>query len=470
MDNEKEYFDLRLFLITILKKSKLLVIFTIIGFLAGAILSGFLSFQKYNNFMSKKDQYNIDQLKQQKLSIQDSIDFYETYNNRPIMRLNPTSVAITNVSLFISTDYTLDKSQIIQKPDPTLNLLNAYMGLPISAKTIEKINSQLDEQFDAASIRELISFETRSFDSTIPNQSIFNVIVYGEDIEQSSFLAKTFIEGAYELINPTVYEHKLIVIGQSTSFEPSEQLAQTQKNNLDGVTQQTQKLESELGKINNILSLSNPLNIAIKSIKYGIIFALGMFIVGIICILIFDSLNTTLSNDNSYNSRYNKMVFGTISFNKKNSLINRLIYYLENGIPKPFISSKENIDLVCQNILINCGDIGGKTFLLTGSVGQVLLTKTAKELTLNLQENSVPSKYLDNTNNKDQTSLTNGNEVVFIISPSITENSNTLKIINYIDHVILVESIKKSSYIAVDKIIKAFDQINIDPKGFILLD
>ena len=470
MQNEKDYFNLRSFFILLLRHTKTLFLFFLSGLLSGLIIALISGYKQYTNPELKDSDIDINELNNQREVIKDGINLYENYNNRPLMRLNPTSVSVTNVSLFISTDYQLNSTLTIQPPDPTIDLVRAYWGIPITAGMVDQINSELGTDYDITAVRELIKFRDIGDDET--KTSILNLVVYGKDSSESSYIAKVFTEGSYDLINPTVYNHKLVIVGQSTSLNSSEELAEIQKNNLEAATHQIEKLESELSKINATISMMSPINIIIKAAKYGGLGGVAMLIFGVIVLLVLDSLNTHLYTGDAYLKRYNEPIFGTISGMGKyrKGSVKNLIYYLEHGTRKPYISLNDQLNMIRENLMMKTGDLSGKTVLLTGSVGQVELLKTAKHLATNLCENSISAKYYDNSNNLKEIYSIAGNDVLLILSPSVTESGNTVKILRKVDYILLVENLKKSSYISVDSIIRSMKQFNVKPLGFILLD
>ena len=468
MRYEKDGFDLRAFLILILRQVKVLFIFVMVGLVVGMGIGGLYGYKQYAEVGADSSKNNIEYLYDQREVVRDGIKFYENYNIRPLMMLNPTSVSITHISLFIATDYVMDNTLTIQPTNPVIDIVGAYCGMPISSHTLERINDYLGEDYDKASISELISFVQDETDETT---SILNLYVYGKNENESSFIARAFIEGAYELINPTVYRHRLVVIGESSSISSSEELAKIQKDNFESATAQTQRLQSELSLIDGKISMLNPVNIAVRALKYGILCGAAMLILGIILVLILDSLDSRLWLADAYLKRYSIPVMGKICLDeKKKKLFGRTIYYLENGTKKLYISSKERLDLVRENVLIRTGDLSGKTVLLTGSVGHVQLSKTAKAIAGNFCENSIPSVYYDNKDNLEGIYGIEGNETVFIISPSPLESGNTVKILKQVDYIFLVENPESSSSIELDSLMHTMEQLDAKPLGFILID
>lgn len=464
MQHEKEYFDLRSFFILIFRKAHIFIICIIAGFILGACVKGTSGYLQYRELSSDNASGDAQNLANQKKVIEEGIELYEDYEKRPLMRLNPTAVSVSSMSLYIDTDYTLDNTLTIQPPDPTIDLIKAYQGIPISSTTLEKINNNLNGEYDINAIRELIKFKKSDDKDTT---SILELVVYGKNINESSFIANTFIEGAYELINPTVYPHKLVIIGESTSLSSNQELADIQKENIEAASSQVKKLESELAEINNKISESSPRSVVLKSVKYGIFTAVAATVIALMVVLVVDSVNTTLKSSQEYCDRYGIPVMG-ILYLKSKKLFEKTLCYLEDGMGILKKSYKEQLNLVCENILIRVGDLSGKIILLTGTQDYTHIQNIAKDIVSNLNENSIPATYYDVNQNLENIYKSGGNEVIFITSHSILQSGKAVSILGKVDYITMVENLNKSSHIAVDNIIKATAQIVDMPLGFIL--
>lgn len=385
-------------------------------------------------------------------SLKNSIKHQKEYNNNSIlMQMNPYNEQVGFISYYVDTNYKVIPNLTYQNIDITGRIVRYYQSLAQSGDLYNYLTENLSLDIEPHYLREAILFEA-DYDN-----GIINITTYNNDkkvCEEIITLIKEYFKQTQPAINKAIGKHELKVVNESLNTVVNVNLEQTQKNNLQLVTDYEIRLTdrqtalSDLVKpLKNVISTSIIIKSIIKYIILGLI--IGVFLVCgvLICIYL---LSDKLISENRVKQQYNNKILGKIyKYNKQHfGFIDRWLSKLE-GNNSLQIDEEEEIKRIAAKIkaIVKLKDDQVYNIMFTGTTKFDITQEICNKINAALNNHLFKLYCGDNINCY----------------------SKTIEKLGECNSVVLVEDLKKSSFTQVSNELVNISDLEKNVIGIILL-
>lgn len=367
-----------------------------------------------------------------------SIEGQQTYvDNSILMQINPYDEYVSNINLYVDTNFQIMPGSVYQNFDATKSIISAYASLAQDGELSNFLSNELN--VDAQYVQELIkvnpNYTTNTLGLSVKHET-------EEECNRAVSLIIEFFKDKKKALEETVAEHSLNVVNEVTYATVDLDLETRQKNafnNLSSMENSLNEKTSELAKLEEPKATQVSMGSAIKSgIKYFILGGVlgGFMMVFFACVgfLMSDKVN----GEKDLRKRFGVRVLGVFEDTGKKkafSFVDKWLDKLE-GKKEAAVSEETVYAIVAANVDNYIGSL--KTLLITGTVDENILKSVAEKL-----EKILGAKGIHLT-----------------AAPNINRSPDTIKLAAQCEGVIFVEQIGFSTFTNIEKELDAFTQLN----------
>ncbi|MDF1494085.1 hypothetical protein [Caproiciproducens sp. CPB-2] len=342
-----DVFDLKEFIITILRRWKMIVILALAfcvlggGYKAVPILlngadSGILSDKLKTNYEQEAEAYQ-----NQKTSLENAISTIQSeqseaakYNiNSIFMKINPYKVNVAALDIYVKTDHKIVSDITYQIPDYAEQIVDAYSVLIQSGSMYESMIKDLNLNTEQRYLRELINIADNTYngnerDNRIDGDiRILSIQVSSPDAKMSAqikdYLLQCIIDNKDQMTD-RLGKHTLEVINNSEYSSIKMDIYATQKNYLAQSAELTKSLNAKQDELKNLqqpdastlqtelTGQSAFLEYGKSIIKFMLLGFFGGILLGVLLAFFIDVFNNSIQNDYEIRKMYKLQYFGRI--------------------------------------------------------------------------------------------------------------------------------------------------------------
>ncbi|WP_444659801.1 hypothetical protein ACRQV7_05920 [Caproiciproducens sp. R2] len=333
-----DVFDLKEFMITILRRWKMIVIlalaFCVLGggyktvpILLNGADSGTSSDKLKTNYEQEAETYQ-----NQKTSLENAIKIIQSkqneaakYNiNSIFMKINPYNVNVAALDIYVKTDHKIVPDITYQIPDYAEQIVDAYSVLIQSGSMYESMIKDLNLNTEERFLKELISITDHANDQ---GTQILSILVSSPDTTMSTqikdYLLQYIIDNKDQMTD-RLGKHTLEVINNSEYSSINMDIYATQKNYLAQSAELTKSLNAKQDELKNLqqpdastlqtelTGQSAFLEYGKSIIKFMFLGFLGGILLGILLAFFMDVFNNSIQNDYEIRKMYKLQYFGRI--------------------------------------------------------------------------------------------------------------------------------------------------------------
>lgn len=449
-NNYEQEIDLKDLLFAVLRKWRSIILVAVVL----AVLLG--SYKGYKGIVSMNDPKQVEKqtqadqealqaynLKKSGLereidNLTKSINGQQSYaDNSILMKINPYDEYVSNISIYVDTDYQIMPGSVYQNFDNRRSLLNAYTTLALNGELGNYLSNELN--IDVQYIKELIAVSS-SYDANTISISIKHVT--SDDCDKLSELVMDFFKDKQKVLVASIGEHTLDVINEATYSAVDLNLETTQKNtynNLSSMEASLNEKTAELAKLEEPKpTLTSKLSALKGGIKYFILGGVlgGFMMVFFICVgfLMSDKLNS----EKELRKRFGIRILGVFEPKGKKkpfAFVDKWLDKLE-GKAGQEIAEDTVYAVAAANIENYVGD--AKNLLVTSSLNDETLNEVMEKLSAKLGSKGIHLSA----------------------ASSVIRNPETIKLAAQCDGVVLVEKKGTSTFAELERELDAFAQLD----------
>lgn len=342
-----------------------------------------------------KDSYEVQVLTYEKQinNIQAQIEkIEETRENSIMLRMNPYSVYVKNVSFYIGTDYKIMPEMTYQDPNYAIAITNSYINA-VKSLNLDKAVATPEEP-DLTAQNPVINVDYSLL--TIEDQSgngMFYLTIKGDSpecVDRIFTAVQEALEERKALLTASIGEHTLNVLTETDDVitDSAVQALQTAF-----VTNNSAMVDSLKTAQNSLENLKEPslVGTSVKSaifgaIKYGILGGIIGVVLGFIIWGLFRCLRGKVNSVEELRQKYDGVMLAAIPKEsvKRSKLDKKLIHHL--GIRKK-LNYQTGLDLAAANIRLYLPET--KDLLLIGTVEEEKLGIICKDLAERLPDRNL---------------------------------------------------------------------------------
>lgn len=321
-----EVFDLRDFIVTILRKWRMIIAFSLVFCILGGlykVIPGIKALKNSQQMQEDKQAYEVsvkaykqhkENLEKDILQINQDIERSELYNqNSILMQINPYQKNVAAMSLYVSTDYEIMPGMTYQNPDRTAQIVLAYMNSVNTGELYNYVLNNLNEKVELRYLKEVLTVNADT-----QNGMIF-VEVVGRDKARCSRvfeLVKENFAQNKELIKTKVAQHDMELLNESYYTTVDLQLEEKQQGNRDKVNLLNQTLNTKTDELKNIKepksSVISKGTVIKSSIKFMILGVIGGAGFAVLLVFFIDVMDARVRNAKDLRQKFGIKVLGTI--------------------------------------------------------------------------------------------------------------------------------------------------------------
>lgn len=364
--------------------------------------------------------------------LEDQVNYLE---NSLLMNMDYHSVAVANVSLFISTDYQILPGMEYQNPDTTNAVSAAYEGLLTSKEALSTIAADLN--MEVKYLQELIT--------VINNRDqMLNIFVYHENEESARKITRMLIQAVdsyHDKVAQSISANTVTVVLDTVGITVDTDLANKQQAEKDLLQKYRDNLQTQQDKLNQ---LPRPALHQIpqmrSSVKWLVIGGVVGAVLALICVCIRFLVSDKLYGAEGMQIRFDIRVLGGAAIEtRKCSAVNRWLKKKEGRV---FKNSDVNDQLLAANVRSFTPDM--KTVLVAGSAQE----EAVVDLLGRLQVRGIELRYCG----------------------SLLTSAEALNALPECDGVLLVETCGASTYWQIRKTLDYADNAGKPVVGAILFE
>lgn len=371
-------------------------------------------------------------------NLEKSIEGQQAYvDNSILMHINPYDEYVSNINIYVDTNFQIMPGSVYQNFDATKSIINAYASLAQDGELSNFLSGELnvDAQYMQELIRVNANYTTNTLGLSVKHET-------EEDCNRVSSLIMEFFKDKKSSLEQTVTEHSLNVVNEVTYATVDLDLETKQKNtynNLSSMENSLNEKNIELGKLEEPKATQVSMGTAIKSgIKFFILGGVlgGFMMVFFACVgfLMSDKVNS----EKDLRKRFGVRVLGVFENTGKKkafSFVDRWLDKLE-GKKEAAVSEDTVYAIVAANVDNYVGEL--KNLLITGTVDESVLKNVADNL-----EKILGAKGMHLT-----------------AAPNINRSPATIKLAAQCEGVIFVEQTGFSTFADIEKELDAFKQLD----------
>lgn len=449
-NNYEQEIDLKDLLFAVLRKWRPIILVAVVL----AVLLG--GYKGYKDITSMKDPKQVEKqtqadqealqaynLKKSGLereidNLTKSINGQQSYaDNSILMKINPYDEYVSNISIYVDTDYQIMPGSVYQNFDTRRSLLSAYTTLALNGELGNYLSNELN--IDVQYIKELIAVSP-SYDANTISISIKHVT--SDDCDKLSELVMDFFKDKQKVLVASIGEHTLDVINEATYSAVDLNLETTQKNtynNLSTMEASLNEKTAELAKLEEPKpTLTSKLSALKSGIKYFILGGVlgGFMMVFFVCVgfLMSDKLNS----EKELRKRFGVRILGVFDAKGKKkpfAFVDKWLDKLE-GKAGQEIAEDTVYAVAAANIENYVGE--AKNLLITSSLNDEGLQEVLEKLSAKLGSKGI------------RLSAASG----------VIRNPETIKLAAQCDGVVLVEKKGTSTFAELERELDAFAQLD----------
>lgn len=367
-----------------------------------------------------------------------SIEGQQSYvENSVLMKINPYDEYVSNISIYVYTDYQIMPGSVYQNYDIRKSLISAYISMAVNGELSNYLSNEMG--IEAQYAQELISVSSNYETSTL-SLSIKNATA--DECDKMSELIMDFFKDKQKTLVTSVGEHTLNVVNEATYSVVDLQLETTQKNtnyNLSTMESSLNEKTAELAKLEEPKpTLTSKLSALKGGIKYFILGGVlgGFMMVFFICVgfLMSDKLNS----EKELRKRFGIRILGVFESKGKKkpfAFVDKWLDKLE-GKAGQEIAEDTVYAVAAANIENYVGD--AKNLLVTSSLNDETLNEVMEKLSAKLGSKGIHLSA----------------------ASSVIRNPETIKLAAQCDGVVLVEKKGTSTFAELERELDAFAQLD----------
>ena len=322
----EDVFDLREFVIVILRRWRLILIMAVIfGLLGGAykIVPGFtsLSSQVAEEEMTS---YNLSlaAYEEQKLALENELsaltasldDTNQYLESSVLMQVNPYSKQVSSFSFYVNSGYEIDPALSYQSPDYTGRLVLAYAQAMQAGEMYEYIMERNDYFSELRYLQETVQVSYNC------DGGIVTVDVTGTNQEMSQkvlALCEEYVMQKQFELSDAVAPHSISIINEASYTIVDMDLETQQREKISAISQINASIQEKTAAATNLkppaLPTSSKGNIVKSGIKFFVFGAVGGAALAVLLAFFLDMMDTKVRSERELRRRLKVPVFGTIS-------------------------------------------------------------------------------------------------------------------------------------------------------------
>lgn len=342
-----------------------------------------------------EESYNVQVLTYEKQikNIQAQIEkIEETKENSVMLRMNPYSVYVKNVSFYIDTDYKIMPEMTYQDPNYAIAITNSYINA-VKSMNLDKAVATPEEP-DLTAQNPVINSNFSLL--TIADQSgngMFYLTIKGESPECVNRIydaVKEVVKERGELLNESIGEHKLNVLSEADDVVTDSAVQALQAQFVVNNSTMVDSLKTAQSALENMKKPSL-VGTSLKSaifgfIKYGILGGVIGVVLGFVIWGLFRCLRGRVNSVEELRQKYDAVMLAAIPKEsvKRSKLDKKLVHHL--GIRKK-LNYKKGLELAAANIRLYLPD--ATDLLLIGTIDEDKLSKLCKDLSEKLPDKKI---------------------------------------------------------------------------------
>ncbi len=437
-------------LVILLKRAKLIVVLT----LAFALLLGaFGVYRSYNaqSNGSGEDAYlqyqqNLEKAKQEYEQAERYKAEAEAYLEDSIYYgIDPYNKGVASILFYVDTGYEVNPTLNYQSPDKTEHVVAAYTETyKYDEEIITGLGEMVGEDVDKKYILELINVESE-------DGNLVRITVVNGDADVASEMAHYIYETSKGKIDSSVVQHTTGILADYSGYEIDSALRtahEASENNLvKAITTHGEKRKAYEDLEKNPVQVSaggvSMMTLAKQGIKYGILGAAVGFVMACVLALFMSMMGRRLENTADAMARYKFPVLGVLPQENKGRWFKGWIRVLEG-------ESDCSYDVAARVVAANIDTVAGdKKVMLIGTGAKALSERLASAL-MEAGEGDKPA------------------EVKVVVGGNVLEDASTVKALNDIDAVILMEQRGKAKIEQVDSEVLRIEALGKEILGIVL--
>jgi hypothetical protein len=337
-----DVFDLKDFIITILRKWKMIIILALICCVIGGtyklipvLVAGPVNVD-IQSTLQKDYQQALDGYKIQKNSLRNQIVSIKLKQNEVakhntdsiLMQIDPYNVNVAGMDICVDTGYKVIPGMAYQTPDYAAKLVSQYALLAQNGPMYDTMIKSLDLNIDERYLREIINI------SDDLDNNILSVRVFSSDPQLSAkikdYIYQYFTESKNQL-SDSIGQHTLQVINNSSYTSVDMDIYTKQKTYLAQSSELTKLLSAKNDELNNLVqpdeasvaseisaSVQPTFGNSIKSILKFMLFGFfGGILFGVLLTFFLDVFDDSIQSESEIKKRFNLQYLGGVPGNKK---------------------------------------------------------------------------------------------------------------------------------------------------------
>lgn len=314
MDENATVYDIRLFICSLLRKLKLILLAALIGAL---LLGGFQAVKAW--FADRASQESLTVNRKKIKELQDTQAFnerlladYQTYVDASLYQnLNP--LAITRTSLYNHVRYVPDSGAAPELQDPETIarnenvILNAYRLVGLTEPVVAALDALLGESHATKYYDEIITVDI------LADASLVRISALYDDPDLSRQLADTVQSALYADLSERVRPHtlSLIRVADSTAADPDMRTAQSDMlTKIDKLTIEQKAIDRQIEALKNPAAESQLTWQTI--VQFAVFGALIGLALSLLLLFFVDAVSLKLDQEKTLTTRYQLPVLGRL--------------------------------------------------------------------------------------------------------------------------------------------------------------